>query len=77
MSDDQPAAQVPAAAVQTPQAVSSCEVCGAPLGSRALSPNAPQRACSSKCRAIRWRRQRDHAIVAHLEAARRLVEGRR
>src|SRR5438094_5681430 len=59
------------AAVQTPHAtsvVASCEVCGAPLGPRALNSKAPQRTCSNRCRAIRWRRQGEAAQRAELES---------
>ena len=59
-----------------------CEVCGRPLGARARQVTKPQRACSAKCRGIRWRRAkrqtqrtRDDEIRALLETALKKLEG--
>src|SRR5262249_45420312 len=59
------------AAVQTPHSVfviAACEVCGGPLGPRALNSTRPQVVCSSRCRGIRWRRQGEAMQQAELES---------
>jgi hypothetical protein len=63
----------PAAAVPTAHGgcvVPSCEVCGNPLGPRALGQKNPQVTCPSTCREIRGHRRREAAPAAAAERQR-------
>jgi len=65
--------------VQTPEAVAvlgspRCEVCGRPLGPRAQRVTTPQRVCSAKCRATRWRRAKQQTQWTRDEEIRALLK---
>jgi hypothetical protein len=71
MSVVDPTPEPSSAAVQTPHVASviaSCEICGKALGPRALNPRSPQRTCSNRCRAIRWRQHGEATQRAEVES---------